>query len=282
MPRYIRLFAAILYRVCYKIHHKLFLRPQKPLVHAKIIIVGSYRIGGAGKTPFVIWLANRIATTGARVAVLCHKVAWDEHLMMKKKIPNATILLTGNRYNSARQIDQDFDYIICDDGFEDTRFTSAIKISLDWQRKTNSIQDLWPLGLNRSLEKDHTDISLHLNCHTQHPDISFYIAKIENSSHQPPPPNATLICGLGNPHRFKQDIEKNGYKVSSAIFRKDHDRHFSHFIAKAICHGQKVILSEKDLYRLPQDFLNDANLFVCHQAISINSDILDAIDSICQ
>ena len=48
--------------ILYKLHHWLFLRPGKPLTHAKLIVVGSFLAGGAGKTPFVIWLANHIVS----------------------------------------------------------------------------------------------------------------------------------------------------------------------------------------------------------------------------
>ena len=50
---------ALLYRFFYKMNRFLFLRPQKPLDQSKMIIVGSYLIGGAGKTPFALYLAKR-------------------------------------------------------------------------------------------------------------------------------------------------------------------------------------------------------------------------------
>ena len=51
---------AVLYRIGYVVHHKLCLAPGRPTEHAQVLIVGSYRIGGAGKTPFCAWLIEAI------------------------------------------------------------------------------------------------------------------------------------------------------------------------------------------------------------------------------
>lgn len=282
MFKYIRLFVSLLYRSSYKIHHRLFLRPQAPLRHAKVIIIGSYRTGGAGKTPFTIWLANRILKTGKRVAVLCHKAAWDECIMLEQKIPEGVVFATDNRYAYARKIDEKFDYVICDDGFEDSRFSNAIKICLDWGTSPQSLQDLWPSGVNRSLKQDHPDIDLHLNCDIPSPDITFSIVKIENSKHQSPPPNATIVCGLGNPVRFVQDVKKAENKTYSAIFRKDHDHHFANFIEREIQRGNKIIVSEKDSYRLSDKTRRHSHLFISYQSITVKFDVLGTIDLVCQ
>lgn len=282
MLKHTRLTFSFLYRACYKIHHLLFLRPQAPLRHAKVIIVGSFRTGGAGKTPFVIWLANRISQTGARVAVLCHKVAWDEHLLLQQSIPKAIIISTGNRYKSARKIDRQFDYVICDDGFEDTRFSNARRICLDWQTPPETLGELWPSGENRSLAQDHLDIDLHLDCHTPNPDVTFFIESIKNTSSRQPPPDATIICGLGNPVRFTQDVEKTDIRISTKIFRKDHDRHFAKIVEKEIQTGKSIIISEKDACRLPDTMKILENLFICKQSIFVKKAAIEAIDSLCR
>ena len=74
-----------LYRIGYKLHHKLFLRSQPPL-RIPVFIVGSYLTGGAGKTPFTIWLAKRILEQRKNVAVLCHSDAWDEFALLQQEL----------------------------------------------------------------------------------------------------------------------------------------------------------------------------------------------------
>ena len=93
------MFLALIYRILYKLHHWLFLRPGKPLAHAKLIVVGSFLAGGAGKTPFTIWLANHIVSLykNKKIAVLCHARAQDEFELLKEKLPWATVVATPNR-----------------------------------------------------------------------------------------------------------------------------------------------------------------------------------------
>ena len=157
--RPILLVAAACYRVAYKLHHCLCLRPGKPLAHAQLIVVGSFMAGGAGKTPFTAWLAQFILEN-ARIAILCHSKAQDEAEMLRQQfagLPQVHIIATSNRYTTAHEIDRDYDYIICDDGFEDTRLVNAFTIRLDWDEPPAHIADLLPAGKNRSLLQDHDE-----------------------------------------------------------------------------------------------------------------------------
>ena len=59
--RLILLALAGIYYIAYKVHHRFCLRQGSPLGHARLIVVGSFLAGGAGKTPFVAWLAQFIS-----------------------------------------------------------------------------------------------------------------------------------------------------------------------------------------------------------------------------
>lgn len=197
-----------LYRMGYKLHHRFFLKPGKPLSHAKLIVVGSFLAGGAGKTPFCIWLAEKLhrdapgnvmgtltrmtassarietalengqqgdsgfrrngsesctkcngdqvtSNSDVRIAILCHRKAKDEAALLQWRLPFAKVLTTGNRHETALAIDQQFDYIICDDGFEDSRLVGAYTIRLDWTPAPTRWRDLLPAGRFRSLLQDH-------------------------------------------------------------------------------------------------------------------------------
>lgn len=80
---------AACYRAAYSLHHALFLRPGHPLKNSKLIVIGSYRGGGAGKTPLALWLARELASRGKRVAVLCHEYAYDEIQMLRQELAAA-------------------------------------------------------------------------------------------------------------------------------------------------------------------------------------------------
>ena len=273
-----RLAAAAFYRIAYKLHHKIFLRPQPP-IQTPVIIVGSYLAGGAGKTPFTIWLAKRLQEQGKKVAVLCHSAAWDEFILLQNSLSHsAKVIATGNRYSTAKEIQDKFDIILCDDGFEDTRFTGMRYICLNWQEPPTSWKSLLPNGPFRSLKQDHDESKItHIRCFdadSQTPDIRFYIKSITN--YIPGKPlSATLICGLGSPKRFIDDIgtfaASTGIQINKVITRPDHDKHFAQVVQKEISCGNDIIISQKDACRLPQTNLEHPKLHIAIQEIEVSA-----------
>ena len=114
---------ALCYHAIYLLHHALCLRPGTPLQHSQLIVVGSFRTGGAGKTPFCIWLCRHLAAQGKTVALLAHEYAFDEIALLRQKFASDAhiqVFATKNRYRLAHELDrsQKFDCIVCDDGFD--------------------------------------------------------------------------------------------------------------------------------------------------------------------
>ena len=288
----IRLTAAAFYRIGYKLHHKLFLRPQ-PTLRTPVIIVGSYLAGGAGKTPFTIWLAKRFLEQDKKVAVLCHSSAWDEFILLQNNLaqnlqadphkhsPSIKIFSTKNRYTTAKEIQDKFDIILCDDGFEDSRFTGACYICLDWQEPPHSIASLLPAGKCRSLEQDHRDTQVvHLDCYGKNgtaPDIHFSIESLTNYT-LGEPLAATAICGLGSPERFIQDLRDFGINIEKKIIRPDHDKQFTQVIEAELSQGKHIVVSQKDACRLPQSLLTTPKLHVTVQKITISKNAQEIMD----
>ena len=260
----------LIYRGLYKLHHGLFLRPGKPLTHAKLIVVGSFLAGGAGKTPFVIWLANHIISLykTKNVVVLCHAKARDELELLKAKLPWATVVATSNRYRTARELDRQFDYIICDDGFEDTRLRPAYTVRLDWGELPRRLRDLWPVGPNRSLVQDHPQPDLVLKCYGENPDVKFAIAEIVNGvgEHLDAAGSGIwAVCGIGNPERFFRDLENFGVKVEKTVVRPDHDWRYDRALKKILKSAPAVLVTEKDFMRLGPDLRNSPRVYRCVQ-----------------
>jgi tetraacyldisaccharide 4'-kinase len=260
----------LIYRALYKLHHGLLLRPGKPLTHAKLIVVGSFLAGGAGKTPFVIWLANHIISLSEtkKVAVLCHAKARDELELLKAKLPWATVVASSNRYRTARDLDRQFDYIICDDGFEDTRLRPAYTVRLDWGEPPRRLRDLWPVGPNRSLVQDHPQPDLVLKCYGENPDVKFAIAEIVNGvgEHLDAAGSGIwAVCGIGNPERFFRDLENFGVKVEKTVVRPDHDWRYDRALKKILKSAPAVLVTEKDFMRLGPDLRNSPRVYRCVQ-----------------
>lgn len=263
---------AVLYRIGYAVHHKLCLAPGRPTEHAQVLIVGSYRIGGAGKTPFCAWLASELCGMGKKVAVLCHAAAQDEAALLKNKLPDCTVIATRNRYETAHEIDAQYDVILCDDGFEDSRLQFAKAICLEWGDEPQGITDLFPAGRARSLATDHKNIALRLECAGAEADIRFYIQQVRNSRGDSPDAPATIIAGIGDPERFFRDAERAGLHTNGTIALRDHGKDIRDKAAELLDKGLPVVMTEKDACRLDDKTCQHCNLFVAVQAVDITPD----------
>lgn len=320
LPRPLRLSLAVLYRAGYLVHHKLFLRPGEPLRHAQVVIVGAYSIGGAGKTPFCIWLAKMFAEKGKKVAVLCHSAAQDEFCMLRVSLPNCTIYSTSNRYATAHEIDNLYDIILCDDGFEDSRFRAEITICMNWGEIPRNIADIFPAGKFRSFPKDHDNVDLTLNCaedeygrtesaeevgkaYRRAESAGFSYNRTESAGDAKNAPDIKFsICGFKNVRQgalLEAGCIENATLVAGIgdpqRFFKDAER--AGLRAEAtICmrdHDPKisrtvppllekgnVVVTEKDFYRLDTRTRSAENLFIAMQSVSVSDNAKKKLETL--
>ena len=277
-----------IYRIAYKFHHLICLKPGKPLEHARLVVVGSHLAGGAGKTPFCAWLAENLhsgalapactepSRHGPRIAILCHSAAADEAEMLREKLPFATVVTTSNRYRTAHELDRDFDFIICDDGFEDTRLTGATVIRLDRGDLPRHIRDLVPAGKYRSLAQDHAKPALALGpAHVQH-----RISGIVNAAGSPCPALPIAVCGIGDPERFRKDLADYGTAPSKLIATPDHCKNFEKHLLQAIREGHHAVITEKDSTRLRDEIRQNPAVFVARQQTTVSGTAFQAISAL--
>ena len=277
-----------IYRIAYKFHHLICLKPGKPLEHARLVVVGSHLAGGAGKTPFCAWFAENLhsgalapactepSRPGPRIAILCHSAAADEAKMLREKLPFATVVTTSNRYRTAHELDRDFDFIICDDGFEDTRLTGATVIRLDRDILPRHIRDLVPAGKYRSLAQDHAKPALALGP----ADVQHRISGIVNAAGSPCPALPIAVCGIGDPERFRKDLADYGTAPSKLIATPDHCKNFEKHLLQAIREGHHAVITEKDSTRLRDEIRQNPAVFVARQQTTVSGTAFQAISAL--
>jgi tetraacyldisaccharide 4'-kinase len=113
-----------------------------------IISVGNLNIGGSGKTPLVIYIAQNIMDHGYKPAVVIGKEAIeDEVLIYKTQLPDIPIFVENNKIDSIKRAsDSDCDVIIIDDGFQ----LLGINKNLDIVIIRDDVLSLpFPLGFGR-------------------------------------------------------------------------------------------------------------------------------------
>lgn len=140
-------------------------------VSRPVISVGNITVGGTGKTPTVIFIANLLAERGRKVAVLLRgykgraiqfddeqrdqaarswRMESDEAMLLRRRCPRATVIVNPDRLAAARRaIAKGADAIVLDDGFQHRRIARDLDIVLIDATAPFGYGHLLPRGLLR-------------------------------------------------------------------------------------------------------------------------------------
>lgn len=167
--------ASNIYRLGYELKKGLYtvgICGSKSVPRTKIICVGNLSVGGTGKTPFVIYLASKLAakkiktvvvsrgylgtankspvivSDGTRLLRRDYREVGDEPLMIASSLKGIPVLIGRDRYNVAKLAQERFSpqLILLDDGFQHWRLARDMNIVLfDTTQKKSALQ-LIPAG----------------------------------------------------------------------------------------------------------------------------------------
>ncbi len=251
-----------------------------------VISIGNLTVGGTGKTPMVIWLANRLLQQGKRVAILSRGYRGapgtsDEIELMKSRLQNRVTFGVGkNRFIEGARIEsrQHFDVFLLDDGFQHLQLARDLDIVLmDASRPVGPA--LLPSGpmrekvsaLSRAgvLVFTRTETSLGATEAIQRlSNLPVFAASttllgfrsLDKSDSVRPVSALTegpvfAFCGIGNPEAFINDLKKWGIVPAGQAFFRDHHR-YTLEDARAIeksagrAGAKALITTEKDSFNL--------------------------------
>jgi tetraacyldisaccharide 4'-kinase len=272
------LFLSVLWRLGYLIDSKIRLTPKKNAkFNTPLIGVGSLLAGGAGKTPYTAFLAEKLKAQGFSVGILC-KNTGDENLWFRKR---GFEVFTGNRFELCKKLDGKFDVLISDDGLEDRRLSHAFWICLTWRESAKNLRDIIPYGNCRSLWKDHPEIACVKKCameweeNAKNADIVFYMKLPLNANGETLPQNSEIIAiaGIARSHRFFEGLRKK-YSIAKKIDCPDHFN-IQKKAEQALKLGLPVVITEKNASRLSQGVLENRNIFVCAMEVGSEEKFLN-------
>ena len=232
---------AVAYRTGRFFHSRFLLRPslgnRSHLL--PLIVMGSLRAGGSGKTPTVSELALYLSTQGKRVGILAYwltnpglnkpggfqkdpievfrdsdwRTTSDEAVLLARET-NARVFVTRNREQAWDELSRsgEFDLLISDDGLMDPRLSDAFKIVLREAGESPGIFDLLPSG------------SYHLT--TAALKDADYVGGCERELIFPRGFDFTKLywafCGIGNPENFQQNLLSAGVRLAGFTASRDH------------------------------------------------------------
>ncbi len=260
-----------------------------------IICVGNIYIGGTGKTPTSILLANEFTRLGKKTAILrkFYKNHFDEYNLIKNSFKN--LIINNNRVDGLKDAElSGYDIVILDDGLQDFKIEKNLKIVCFNSNQLIGNGLVLPSGPLReslfSLKK--TDIVI-INGDKN----KFFEEKIFNinkkikifySYYKPlnlgefKDKRLMAIAGIGNPENFFKLIEKNNLKLKKKIVFPDHYKFSRNEIQKLIDEADKknyeIIMTEKDYFKIVEYKFKKINFLKTELEINEKEKFLNAIN----
>jgi tetraacyldisaccharide 4'-kinase len=293
---------------------------QKRL-NGAVISVGNLTVGGTGKTPMVIWLAEKFLSEGRRVAILSRGYrgkngSSDEIEIMKARLQDRVAFGVGkNRFAEGQKLaaDGSIDIFLLDDGFQHLSLARDVDIVL--MDATRQLGKEWLLPSGRMREPlsalSRADIAVFtrvenvpearaaLQRFTEFPVFAASTkllgfrrlgadARIWSSEEIGAGPFYSF-CGIGNPQAFFHDLTGWGLTLAGEMAFRDHHRYNQAdariLQSAAEAAGAKAfVTTEKDAQNLSGVALEQFPVFVSVISIEVTPevDFLGAIERILQ
>lgn len=175
--------------------HRYF-RPTPFRSRATVVSVGNIVLGGAGKTPVVLWLAEQLQSRGYSCAVLSrgyksicsrkrkltvvdirkHSAAYvgDEPLLMAEKLPPRSIWVHKDRRVAAAQAEKQFDILLLDDGLQYRKLHKDMEIAVVNGQDPLGAGEFFPRGRLRDFPERLQKVDAIIvngNCSSEHQEL---------------------------------------------------------------------------------------------------------------
>jgi len=259
---------------------------QKHL-NAAVISVGNLSVGGTGKTPMVIWLAEKFLADGKRVAILSRGYRGangtsDEIELMKFRLRGRVSFGVGkSRFAEGHRLEsrQSIDVFLLDDGFQHLQLARDLNILLMDASRPLAGELLLPAGRLREpvAAMSRANLIIFTRAETASGTLEA-IGKLDQypvfaastrllgfrrfgGESAPLPVNEIgagpffAFCGLGNPDAFFRDVGNWGLAICGQASFPDHHRYTQRDILEVRRAGKRVganafVTTEKDAQNL--------------------------------
>lgn len=281
-------FACVFFLIV-KLRYFLYKRGWKKVhkVSVPVIIVGNLTVGGTGKTPLVIWLANFLQNAGYKPGIITRgyggthtqsvfvskdsnpSVVGDEALVMAKHT-DCPIIVGTNRIFSARQLlaNKGCNILLGDDGLQSYYFGRDVEIVvIDGERRFGNgfclpagplrepisrLKQVAFIVTNGEAKIGEYTMRLLANsaCMVNNPGIRKNLDDwVGQSVH--------VVAGIGNPQRFFNMLEKIGLRVIKHPFPD----HYVFMQEDLDFKNYPIFMTEKDAVKC-QQFAKDNCWFI--------------------
>jgi tetraacyldisaccharide 4'-kinase len=250
-----------------------------------VISVGNLTVGGTGKTPMVIWLAERLLAEGKRVGILSRGYKGsngtsDEIELMKDRLQQRAVFGVGpDRYVQGKMLESQVDVFLLDDGFQHLQLARDADVLLLDAAQPLAKQAMLPTGRLREpiSAMARADLLVFTRIETV-PGTAAAVDKFQDYPvfsaatkllgyrrlHQP---NQLMsleelgsgpfyaFCGIGNPLAFFQDLKNWNLQLAGQSEFPDHHRYDQRDAAELLAAARSsaanaLVTTEKDAHNL--------------------------------
>ncbi len=275
-----------------------------------VISVGNLTVGGTGKTPMVIWLAERFLAAGKRVAILSRGYKGsgdtsDEIEVMKYRLQGRVLFGVGaNRYEQGRRLEQQgVDVFLLDDGYQHVQLARDVNLLLMDAARPLGEEMLLPAGRLREPVSAMSRASLLVFTRTEtSAGASAAIGMMQGypvfsaatrllgfrrlGSGVPVLTRAEIgegpffaFCGIGNPRAFFLDLQNWQIPVAGTKAFPDHHRYTAGEVealaqAARAARARAFVTTEKDAQNLGKAQFGEMPVFVAVIDLEISQETI--------
>ncbi|MDA9619022.1 tetraacyldisaccharide 4'-kinase [Candidatus Pelagibacter bacterium] len=241
-----------------------------------IICVGNIYIGGTGKTPTSIFLANELNKLNKKTVILrkFYKNHKDEYSLIRKKFNNLIVRI--DRLDAINEAEKSrYDVAILDDGLQDYRIQKTLNIvcfhsnqlignglvlpSGPLREKLSNLKNAEIVLINGGKNKNFESKILNINNKLE----IFYSFYKPLNLYQFRNKKLLAIAGIGNPENFFQLLTDNNLEIYKKIIFPDHyefsKKEIENILNEAENKGCQIIMTEKDYFKVQNYKLEKIN-----------------------
>ena len=292
---------SLLYGIYVRLRALLYARSwlKQQRLKGVVISVGNLTVGGTGKTPMVIWLAEKLLAQGKRVAILSRGYRGadgtsDEVELMNLRLQNRVAFGVGkDRCASGQRIEsqEPVDVFLLDDGFQHLQLARDLDILLVDASRPMGSEFLLPAGRLREpiSAMSRADVLVFTRTETL-PGTTEAIAKLREYpvfaaqtrllGFRRLGGDLTLLapeaigagpflafCGLGNPEAFFRDLVNWKFAVCGNMAFPDHHRYSASDVSRLqqaaqAAEARAFLTTEKDAQNLKGLEFHDPPVYV--------------------
>ncbi len=215
-----------------------------------IIVIGNLTVGGTGKTPIVIWLADFLKTQNWRPGIISRgfggskqttpfvvkehsdpKVVGDEAILLVRK-SECPVVICADRVAAAKKLLEitDCNVILSDDGLQHYRLARDIEIAVldgdrqlgngflmpagplrESQARLNQVDFVIQQGGSENEKYYHMQVKGNELVSLANPKTHIPVAHFKNTS-------VHAVAGIGNPQRFFASLREQGLQIIEHVF----------------------------------------------------------------